>query len=149
MYDGSSRYKRCDPKGRPSGMSAASAGPTARIWKCPVHGRESLALSTWSSENACQTRLTHESLSSTTRCSAVAAILVQPLSLLLTHTSEPRHALGARKNHNTRCCVKYFTRKKAEIFRELTSRLYRRGKGRLDPSRDKKWTQTPEEEVGQ
>ena len=43
-FEGRSRYNSLSPRGRPSGMSAAGAGPTAIILKGPVQFSESFSL---------------------------------------------------------------------------------------------------------
>ena len=43
-FDGRSRYNSLSPRGRPSGVLAAGAGPTAIILKGPVQFSESFSL---------------------------------------------------------------------------------------------------------
>ena len=45
-FEGRSRYNSLSPRGRPSGASAAGAGPTARILKGPVQFSDSFSLRT-------------------------------------------------------------------------------------------------------
>ena len=45
-FEGRSRYNSLSPRGRPSGVSAAGAGPTAIILKGPVQFSESFSLRT-------------------------------------------------------------------------------------------------------
>ena len=45
-FEGRSRYNSLSPRGRPSGVSAAGAGPTARILKGPVQFSDSFSLRT-------------------------------------------------------------------------------------------------------
>ena len=45
-FEGRSRYNSLSPRGRPSGVSAAGAGPTARILKSPVQFSDSFSLRT-------------------------------------------------------------------------------------------------------
>ena len=43
-FEGKSRYNSLSPRGRPSGVSAAGAGPTVIILKGPVQFSESFSL---------------------------------------------------------------------------------------------------------
>ena len=45
-FEGRSRYNSLSPRGRPSGVSAAGGGPTARILKGPVQFSDSFSVRT-------------------------------------------------------------------------------------------------------